>query len=189
MIQASESLKIDVHASCSDSRGIFNGELFSSDSRREKFSITISTNSLNLSKDAIQDNTGGYVDIPEDKYFLKSNEDVYRLKGSVERSTKENINSFTSEIYNSSSKVINTEELYTLKNSRNLKFIQKINLPYKNNNTNILNVHFDEKSFSKEYKKCEDQVHKSKNKFYLQATFVLLFAFGLLYLLGRKFKN
>ena len=189
MIDANESLKIDVHASCSDSRGIFNGELFSSDTRREEFTITISSNKLNLSKDALQDNTGGYVDIPEDKHFIKSEKDVYRLQGVVERFREDNINRFTSNVHNKSTKVINTEELYDLKDNKNLKFIQKINLPYKNNVTNILNVYFNENSFNKEYHKCEEQVQKSKNEFYLQSTFVLLFVFGILYLLGRKFKN
>ena len=189
MLQANESIKINVHAICSDSRNIFNGELFSTDSRREKFSITIRSNRLNQSKDALQDNTGGYVNIPEDRYYLKSDKDVYRINGGVERSRKENINKFTSDVYNKSEKVINTKELYNLKNSKNLKFIQKINLEYKNNQTNILNVYFDENSFNKEYQKCEEQVHTSRNKFYLQSIFVLLFLFGVLYFLRRKFKN
>ena len=94
MSHANEPLKINVHAFCSDSRNILNGEFFSTDSRREIFTITISSKRLNLSKDAVQDNTGGYVNIPEDSYYLKSDKDVYRLKGSVERARKENINKF-----------------------------------------------------------------------------------------------
>ena len=187
MLQANESLKINVHATCSDSSSILNGEFFSTASRKEQFSITVSSTSLNLSKDAVQDNTGGYVDIPEDKYFLKSDKDVYRLSGSVERSKKNNINEFTSDIYNESTKVINTEELYNLKNSKNLQFIQKINLPYKNNITNTFNVYFDENSFEKEYQKCEAQVHKSRNEFYLQSGFIILFIFVILSLIGRRF--
>ena len=189
MLHANESLKINVHAICSDSSSILNGEFFSTASRKEKFTITISSNRLNLSKDAIQDNTGGYVNIPEDSYYLKSDNDVYRIKGAVERSRKENINKFTSDIYNKSRNGINTKELYNLKNSKNLKFIQKINLEYKNNKTNILSVHFDEDSFNTEYQKCEEQVHKSRNEFYLQSTFILLFIFAILYLLRRKFKS
>lgn len=189
ILHANESLKINVHASCSDSRNILNGEFSSTDSRREEYSITISSKTLNLSKDAVQDNTGGYVNIPEDRYYLKSDKDVYRIYGGVERSRKENTNKFTSTIYSKSTKTINTKELYNLKNSENLKFIQKINLEYKNNKTNILNVYFDESSFNEEYQKCEEQVHKSRNKFYLQSIFILLFVFGILYLLRRKFKD
>jgi|GEM_PF-569234 len=187
ILQANESIKINVHASCSDSRNILNGEFFSTDSRREIFTITLSSNRLNLSKDALQDNTGGYVNIAEDKYFIKSDNEVYRLNGAVERFKEENTNKFISHIYDNSKKVISTKELYNLINSKNLNFIQKINLEYKNNMTNTLNVYFDENSFDKEYQKCEKQVQKSKNKFYLQSTATLLFFLGILYFLRRKF--
>ena len=60
-LHANEPLKINVHALCSDSPNILNGEFFSTDSRKEEFSITISSNRLNLSEDALQDNTGGVV--------------------------------------------------------------------------------------------------------------------------------
>ena len=187
LLHAEEPLKINVEALCWDSRDIFNGKFSSTHARRERFTITISSNALYQSKDAVQDNTGGYVNIPEDKYYLKIDKDIYRLKGGVERSKKANINQFISHIYNGSQKVINTEELYTLKKSKNLQFIQKINLEYKSNNTtNILDVYFDEISFTKEYQKCEDQVQQSKEKFYRESLYLLLFVFGILYLLRRK---
>ena len=187
LLYAKEPLKINVEALCSDDRDIFNGKFSSTNSRRERFTITISSNALYQSKHAVQDNTGGYVNIPEDKYYLKIDKDIYRLKGGVKRSKKANINQFISHIYNGSQKVINTEELYTLKKSKNLQFIQKINLEYKSNNTtNILDVYFDEISFTKEYQKCEDQVQQSKEKFYRESLYLLLFVFGILYLLRRK---
>ena len=98
MLHANESIAISIEALCSDSKSVSNLEFFNSDSRREKFSITINSNRLNLSTDAIQDNTGGYVNIPEDKYYFKTDKDVYRLSGGVEYSSKDTINQFTSKI-------------------------------------------------------------------------------------------
>ena len=129
-------VKVDVNAICSDSTNIVS-----------KFSITISSNKLNLTQDAIQDNLGGYVDIPEDRYYLKTDKGVHRLNGVVEYNYESQINQFTSNM--------TIEEFEALKNSENVKFIQKINLQKNNNRTttNTLNLYFDKK-----YQKCKEQV-------------------------------
>ena len=176
MLNAKESIKIDVHAFCSDSK-------------KEEFRIKISSNKLNLSEDAVQDNTGGYVDIPEDSYYLKTNSDVYYLDGVVENSSSEKISQFISTIYKDSKKIISTKELYSLKSSKDLKFIQKINL--ENNNkttnttTNILNVYFDETQFNKEYQKCKEQINQSKENPYTQVILLVFLILGLIYLLKK----
>ena len=81
----------------------------------------------------------------------------------MERDHIDNINKFTFTIYNNSQKSITIEELYNLKDSKNLLFIQKINLE-KNNSinsfkttTNKLNIHFDQKLFTEEYLKCKEK--------------------------------
>ena len=189
MPYANESVKIRVNAFCYDSRNVLSGEFFNTDSKKEKFTISISSKTLDQSKDAMQDNTGGYVNIPEEKFALILNRDSYRLVGSVERSKHDNVNQFISHIYSHSKKLINTKELYTLKNSKNLKLMQKINLVYKSDKTNIVDVYFDEKLFNKEHQKCEEQIEKSVKEFYLQFAVLLFFLLGILYLLMRKFKR
>ncbi|RLA69896.1 MAG: hypothetical protein DRG24_07755 [Epsilonproteobacteria bacterium] len=89
MLHANESVAISINALCSDSRSVSNLEFFNADSRRENFDITISSKRLNLSEDALQDNTGGYVNIPEDKYYFKNDKNGNRLSGSVENSSKD----------------------------------------------------------------------------------------------------
>ena len=189
MLYANEPAKITVNAFCYDSRNVLSGEFFNTDSRKEKFTISLSSKTLNQSIDAIQDNTGGYVNIPEEKFALMSDRKTYRLNGSVEHSKNDNMNQFISHIYNNSKKLINTKELYNLKNSKNLKLIQKINLEYKNNKTNIIDVYFDENIFNIEHQKCEEQIKKSIKEFYLQSTLLIFFLLGILYLLIRKFKR
>ena len=189
MLCANEPVKITVNAFCYDSRNVLSGEFFSTDSRKEKFTISLSSKTLDQSKDAIQDNTGGYVNIPEEKFALISSRDTYRLYGSVERSKNDNINQFISHVYNNSAKLLNTKELYHLKSSKNLKLIQKINLAYKSNKSNIIDVYFDEKLFYEEHQKCEEQIKESIKEFYLQATLLIFFLLGILYLLIRKFKR
>lgn len=187
MLHANESIAISIEALCSDSKSVSNLEFFNSDSRREKFSITINSNRLNLSTDAIQDNTGGYVNIPEDKYYFKTDKDVYRLSGGVEYSSKDTINQFTSKIHSKSKKMINIKDFYNLTNSKNLKFIQKINLEYRGKKTNIIDVYVDKNIFDKEYQKCEEQINKSTKEFYLQSGLLILFLLGIFYLLIRRF--
>ena len=189
MLHANESVAISINALCSDSRRVSNLEFFNADSRRENFGITISSKRLNLSEDALQDNTGGYVNIPEDKYYFKTDKDVYRLSGSVEYSSKDSINQFSSKIYSKSKKIINTEDFYNLTDSKNLKFIQKINLEYRSNKTNIIDVYVDKNIFDKEHQKCEEQINKSLKAFYLQSALLILFLLGMFYLLIRKFRR
>ena len=140
-----------------------------SDSIKKEFIMEINSNKLNLSQDAIQDNIGGYVDIPEDKYYLKTKDKLYYLNGVVETNYNNNINKFTSYINNSSNKNINIKELYNLKGNKNLKLIQKIILDNKNKTTdlsykttsNILNIYIDAKLFNKEYDRCRMCVGKN----------------------------
>lgn len=180
LLNANESIKIDLKASCSNSKSLLDRE----------FSITMSSNKLHLTKDAIQYNIDGYVDIPEDSYHIKSGSDLYRLDGVVENLNKDNINRFTSYIYNDSEKFITVKEFQSLKSRKDLKLIQKINLQ-KSNKTKInsLDVYFDENSFNKEYKKCEEQINKSTNNLYIQAILLIFFIFTILFLLKRNFKK
>ena len=157
LLNAEEPIKIHVKAFCSDSKDSVS-----------KLSIKISSNILNLSEDAIQDNLGGYVDIPEDKYYLKTSNNVYRLNGVVETDYNNKVNQFTSYIDNNSKKFINIEELHSLKENNDLKFIQKINLENNeitsvkdNTTTNILNIYFDKDLFDKEYQRCKKQLNNS----------------------------
>ena len=117
--------------------------------------ITIASDKLNLTSDAIQDNLGGYVDIPEEKFYLKTEAKVYRLQGIVENENKDAIAQFSAMVDNKASKFITLKELYKLKANRALKFIQKINLETTNQVVkNVLNVHFDENVFDGEFRKC-----------------------------------
>lgn len=150
LLNAQEAVKISIKAFCSDSKN-----------SPSKLTITISSNTLNLTEDAIQDNLGGYVDIPDDRYYLKTDNGVYRLNGVVENDYKNRIKKFTSYIYNDSKKFITVEEFYSLKNRENLKFIQKINLEenkrIKNfkTTTNSLNIYLDKSLLNQEYQKCK----------------------------------
>ena len=132
---AQEYVNISVNTICADSKNEVS-----------KFRITIKSNKLDLTEDAIQDNLGGYVDIPEERHYLKTESKVYRLNGVVEHNYKRKINQFTS--------VITTEEFTALKSSKHLKFIQKITLEKsKRMTTNTLNLSFNKKLFSKECQK------------------------------------
>lgn len=150
ILNANDSTKIEIKALCSN---LEIGE----------FGIKINSNNLNLTEDAMQDNLGGYVDIPATKYYLKTKNALYYLDGVVEHNYKNSINQFISSINKDSKKLITPKKLYSLKNSMDLKFIQKIDLE-KNNKigsskttttTNILNIYFDENIFEKEYHKCK----------------------------------
>ena len=175
ILGANDSVKIHLSEFCANSKN----EL-------KQFKINISSDKLYLTQDAVQDNLGGYVDIPEDSYYLKTENNLYYLKGVVEN------NEFTSYIYNKSKKSITTKEFYSLKNSKDLKFIQKINLE-KNNRinssksittTNTLNVYFDEDLFKREFKICEEKVEKTKNNIYFQVILLVLGIFGIFYLIS-----
>jgi len=178
ILNANEPIEINVKASCSDTR-------------KEEFSITLSSNKLHLTKDAIQNNIDGYVDVPEDSYYLKNNKnDLYKLDGVVENLNENKINKFTSYIDNNSEIFINIEEFNNLKDSKYLKFIQKINLQKSNYiKVSTLDVYFDKSLFNKEYKNCEKQIKESTNNLYLKAILLISFIFVLSYLLKRNFKK
>ncbi len=134
---AKEYVSITVNAICSNSKNEVS-----------KFSIIIRSNNLNLTDDAIQDNLGGYVDIPEDRHYLKTESKVYRLNGVVEHDYEKKVHKFTS--------FITIEEFTVLKDSETLKFIQKINLENDNKTTtNTLNLSFDKEQLANEYQKCK----------------------------------
>ncbi len=117
--------------------------------------ITIRSDKLNLTSDAVQDNLGGYVDIPEEKFYLKTKTKVYYLQGIVENENKDAVAQFASTINNHPSNFITLKELSGLKSNKDLKFIQKINLETTNQVArNFLHVHFDENIFDREFKKC-----------------------------------
>lgn len=186
-LNAKETAMIKVEAFCSDPGNLFTKIFYTTDAKPEMYTIKINSKQLNLSVDAIEDNPSGYVSIAEDRHYLKTNDGIYNLKGVVERSKKDKVNQFTSHIYNKPNKLINTNELYSLNNSKNLKYIQIITLKQGSKKTNIIDVTFDEDSFNQEYKKCQEQINQSKNRIYLQSFVVILFIFGILYILKRKF--
>lgn len=159
-----------------------------SDSNTKKISLKINNNNFHLSQDAIQDNLGGYVDIPEDRYYLKTKSDLYYLDGVVEYNEEERSNQFTSFIEKSSSKYITIEEFYSLQNSKDLKFIQKIALEKDDGNftTHIFNLYFDKKLPNLESKPCEEEVPKSKINFFAWTIFFLSLLLITLYFLKRK---
>jgi len=122
--------------------------------------VKITNRTLNLSEDAVQDNLGGYVDIPDENYYLKTDTSVYHLNGVVEYNYKNNTQQFISHVSSGSNKYISIDKLHSLKDNSNLKLIQKINLENKTKDTittNILNIHFDKDLFEKEYKKCKSK--------------------------------
>ena len=175
ILDANEPIKINIHASCSDAK--------------ETFTLTLHSNKLNLSKEALQDNTGGYVNIAEEKYAFVTDKESYRLNASVERSNQGNSNQFVSHIYNHSQKFINTKDLQSLVKNKNLTLIQKINLEQKSNKINRLAIYFDEHEFAQEYQKCEAQIHSSIKVFYIELSLLIVFVLVLLYFVIRKFIN
>ena len=189
LLSASEAIKATISAMCYDTRTVLGGLYFDTNSRKEIFTLSLSSKNLNQSKDALSDNTGGYVDIPEEKFALISDKDTYRLGGSVELSEDASTYEFVCKVYNHSKTMINTKELYSLKNSKNLKLIQKINLKQKSNKINSVDIYFDESIFNQERKSCEEQIDRSRQKFYLQLALSVLVIFGLLYFILRRFKR
>jgi len=189
MLCADEPVKITVDAICYDARNVSSGVFFPADSRKEKFTISLSSKKLDQSKDAIHSNTDGYVDTTEEKFALLAGRESYRLDGSVIRDRSDNINRFVSDIYSDAENTIDTKTLYRLKESKNLKLIQQINLTYKSDKTNSIDVYFDAESFNEAYQKCEEQVHESVHRFYLQSALLILFLSGVFYFMIRRFKR
>ena len=155
-LNAQEPLKAQIKAFCSDAK-------------KDNFLLSINSNRLNLSEDAIQDNLGGYVDIPDDNYYIKTQNTLFHLKGVVEHNTTHSINQFTY--------YTNTKELQTFINTQNLKFIQKINLQNSSKGITtkiILNIYLDKQEFHKEYQKCKEQMKQIKDKSFFQMLFDFL---------------
>ena len=161
ILNAKESKKIGVNIFCVDAK-------------KDIFQIELDSNKLYLTKDAVQDNVGGYVDIPEENFYLKTKNKVFRIKGVVEINFKNNINQFKSKILNNKENFINIEEVYSLKNKKNLKLIQKINLEENNRDINlktktstiILDIKFNEKLFNTEYQKCNKKEEIKEKSFF-----------------------
>ncbi|MEA3553860.1 MAG: hypothetical protein U9R39_05610, partial [Campylobacterota bacterium] len=108
-------------------------------SKTKDIVIKINSDKLNLTNDAIQDNLGGYVDIPATNYYIKTNNKLYHLNGVVDNLNQDNINQFSSIINTNSKNLINPKQLYSLKNNEDLKFIQKIDLESNNNTESLKN--------------------------------------------------
>lgn len=140
-------------------------ELICDNDANKNFIIYIKSNKLDLDDDALQDNLGGYVDIPAADYYIKTKTALYYLEGMVEKEHREDINLFRSTVIKNRSKNrISAEELKSLADSKNIKFIQKIDLEKNNKKSietittkNILNIYFEKVSFNKEYQKCKEQ--------------------------------
>ncbi len=151
-----------------------------SDITNKELTISLHSNQLNLSENAIIDNVGGYVDIPEDSYYLKTNTNIFHLDGIVE-----NNNQFTASINSNSQKFITHNELYNLKDNKNIQFIQKINLQENNTTTNILDVQFNPEQVTTEYQKCQSKDTIATNDTSTSIIFPILFMLIGLYLFMR----
>ncbi|MEA3227771.1 MAG: hypothetical protein U9P38_01740 [Campylobacterota bacterium] len=175
LLNASESQKTIVDVSCFE---------------KEKFYLKISHTELYLSDDAVIDNLGGYVDVPEDRYYLKTNETIYTLDGLVEFSTKKNLNQFST--------IIDKKELDNIKKSENITFIQKIVLESENKistqktktATNILNVYFDLNAIEEEYQKCKLEIVQKEENSYIEIllSIISIFIVGLFFLKRKTTK-
>ena len=172
---ANKPIKAHVNTVCSQTKNIVSS-----------LSIKIDSNLFNLTENAIQDNLGGYVDIPEDKYYLKTDNKVYHLSGVVEKKYEDNINQFTSVINKDSNKLIRIDELYTLKDTKSIKLIQKINLENSTETkTNILNIYFDSVLFTAEYQKCKNRTLQTQETTYTKTLFIAFFILLILYILKK----
>jgi hypothetical protein len=124
----------------------------------KEFQITVDNQKLHLTVDAVQDNLGGYVDIPENWYYLKVESKVYHIGGVVDNENQLGTNRFSTYIsFKEKNKSLDLKKLYSLKDNTNLQIIQKINLETSNKakiSKTILDVYFDKKQFEQEYKKC-----------------------------------
>lgn len=124
--------------------------------------IKFESNKLDLSEDALIDNTGGYVDIPAAKYYLKTKDRLYYIEGVVKKN-KDDKKEFISNITQNMDNFITLKELYGLKDIKTMRFIQKIDLEKDNMNiastnittTNILDIYLDKTVFENEYKRCK----------------------------------
>lgn len=142
---------------------LFNGTLFAKDATasieclKQQLYLTIKHNNLNLTEEALVDNTGGYVDIPEERHYIKLDQETFKLKGVVLRDNQEHINVFTAPLKNLPAIFIT--KLTIIKSA---KFIQKIDLEENNmikqsqniTTTNTLTISFDKNISKKEYEKC-----------------------------------
>lgn len=189
ILNADEPIKLKVEALCSDNRKLLYGDFFRNDSREEVFSLKISSNNLHLTQEAVQSNIDGYVDVPDESYFIKKNDDLYRLDGVVEKLYKDDINQLISYIYNNTDMFISIKEFLTLVGSDNLKLIQESNLKKSGISTSVLDVYFDRNSFNQELKRCEEQINKSRNSLYLNSVLLLFFILITFYLLKKYFKK
>jgi len=114
----------------------------------DNLQLFITNDKLSLTEDAIVDNTGGYVDIPEEKLYLKSKNKLYKLKGKVVKN-KENINELQT--------FIEKHILKELVAQKSLKIIQKIELEEHNKNSkkeNIITTNIIQISLNKPIQKC-----------------------------------
>jgi len=194
-IDANDSIKVDIKASCSDTRNIVEFLSFKDSSARKELTIKIPSDKLYLSKDAVLDNVDGYVDIPDDYYYINTKDKTYKVHGIVDNDNSDKINQFISYV-SDFTKFISTDELKDIKSNKDLQFTQKINLESYNREekskdiylTNSLDIYFDTDSFDNEYKKCEEQINSSKNKTYTQAIVLLIILLTTLLVLFKRFK-
>ena len=84
----------------------------------QQLHLHINTNQLNLTDEALVDNTGGYVDIPEERYYLKTDTTIVKLKAKVVKDSQNHTNQFQTILTNDDTKKINN----------NFTLIQKIDL-------------------------------------------------------------
>lgn len=115
--------------------------------------LFITSQNLNLTNEAIVDNTGGYVDIPEEIFYVKTALNIYKVYGKVVKNTQ-NINQFQAQI--------SKDALQNLPLNQKIELIQKIDLIQNNQElreknittTNKLTLQFEKSNLNSALKEC-----------------------------------
>ncbi|MDA7818157.1 hypothetical protein N9A28_08195 [Sulfurimonas sp.] len=171
ILNADETIKIDIKANCTDT---------------QEYLLNINSPKLHLTKNAVQENIDGYVDIADNKYYFgyKDQNTEYVIDGTVENLNKEKVNQFSG--------YITLNELNTLRASNQITFTQDINLVSRIKNVKTtLDVYFDKTSFDREHVVCMEQMYKQEQNKYLKTLFFIPFILIVFYLVkrGRRAKS
>ena len=166
VLNADNSIEMDIEARCLDTK-------------HKEFILSIYSNKLNLTNDAVQDNIDGYVDIPDDSYYIKTGKKEFKIDGVVEKHNVGEANKLTA----------NIDEVSFLQNHGELKFIQKINLLNGNMRTNILSIHISKDLLEVQEQICQKQISDSKRDYYLKTVSTILLLLAFIYMLKIRFKK
>ncbi|MBD3842493.1 MAG: hypothetical protein IE909_11540 [Campylobacterales bacterium] len=122
--------------------------------------LDFETQNFDLTSDAIVDNTGGYVEIPFQNYYMKTATKVYKIQGDVLKQTNSSKHLFKGLLSFSSKDLETLDQLKNITDNK-VKMIQKIDLASNNTvefqtitTTNIQEVSIDIETLKKEFSKC-----------------------------------